>query len=63
MKAKELIQNIVAIFVIAPLEVLESRIRRRDKVSDDYVLERMNYTRMAKYTNIYDYKIDNVEGS
>lgn len=62
-KAKELIPNIIAIFVNAPLEVLESRIRRRDQVDEDYVIERMNYTKeWLKYRDIYDYEVENVEG-
>jgi guanylate kinase len=62
-KAKELIPNVVAIFVNAPLEVLESRIKRRDGASDEYIAERMKYTQeWLKYRDIYDYDIENVEG-
>ena len=62
-KAKELIPNIVAIFINAPLEVLESRIRRRDKADDAYVAERMEYTKeWLKYRHIYDYEVENTEG-
>lgn len=62
-KAKELIPNIVAIFIDAPLDVLESRIRRRDNADDAYVAERMEYTKeWLKYRHIYDYEIVNAEG-
>ncbi|OIO18399.1 MAG: hypothetical protein COY69_02120 [Candidatus Magasanikbacteria bacterium CG_4_10_14_0_8_um_filter_32_14] len=62
-KAKKLISNIVAIFINAPLDVLESRIRRRDKADDAYVAERMKYTKeWLKYRNIYDYEVENTEG-
>ena len=43
---------------------MEKRIRNRDKnISDEYVKERMNYTKeWMKYENIYDYKVVNEEG-
>ena len=62
-KAKETIPNILAIFIDAPLEVLESRIRRRDNASDEYVAERMAYTlEWLKYKDIYDTEVINEEG-
>lgn len=62
-KAKEIMPNILAIFINAPLEVLESRIKRRDNASDEYVAERMAYTlEWLKYRDIYDYEVENEEG-
>lgn len=62
-KAKEIIPNILAIFIDAPLDVLESRIRRRDNASDEYVQERMAYTlEWLKYKDIYDTEVINEEG-
>lgn len=63
MLAKKLIPEITAIFVNAPLDVLESRIRRRASVSDEYVQERMEYSKeWMKHLDIYDYQIVNEEG-
>ncbi|OGH84868.1 MAG: hypothetical protein A2493_01260 [Candidatus Magasanikbacteria bacterium RIFOXYC12_FULL_33_11] len=62
-KAKELIPNILAIFINAPIEVLKSRIKRRDNASDEYVAERMKYTlEWLKYKDIYDVEVENEEG-
>lgn len=64
MTVKQAYPEIIAIFVNAPtLEILESRIRRRDKVSDEYIQERMAYTKQwLKHTDIYDYTVINEEG-
>ncbi|MFZ2187306.1 MAG: hypothetical protein WAV46_01630 [Candidatus Moraniibacteriota bacterium] len=61
--AKRLFPNIIAIFIIAPLEVLEQRIRRRDNLTEEYVQERMEYTReWLKHTDLYDYTVENKQG-
>jgi len=45
------------------LKVLEDRIRRRDNASEDYIKERMEYTKeWLKHKDIYDYEIINKEG-
>lgn len=63
MTAKKLMPNILAIFVTAPLDVLEKRIRRRSNVSEEYVKERMEYTKKwLKHRDIYDYEVINKEG-
>lgn len=65
MTAKQLFPGIIAIFLtVSDLSVLEARIRRRyDKVSDDYIRERMEYTKeWLKHTDIYDYTVYNEEG-
>ncbi|MDP3899979.1 MAG: hypothetical protein Q8Q23_02760 [bacterium] len=61
--AKKLMPEIVAIFINAPLKDLANRIRRRDNVTDDYVAQRISYTKeWLKHKSIYDYTIDNMEG-
>jgi guanylate kinase len=64
MTVKKEYPKIVAIFINAPsLEILESRIRRRDNVTDEYINERMAYTKeWLKHTGIYDYTVINEEG-
>lgn len=56
--------EILSIFVNAPsLEILENRIRRRDNVSEEYIKERMAYTKeWLKNTDIYDCEVINEEG-
>ena len=61
--AKRLMPDIKAIFIIAPMNVLRDRIKRRDGVTDEYVEERMSYTEeWLKHTDIYDYTVENEEG-
>jgi guanylate kinase len=62
--AKKLFPNIIAIFINAEsLEVLEKRIRRRPNVTDEYIEERLEYTKeWLKHLDIYDYKVINEEG-
>ncbi|MDD4606980.1 MAG: hypothetical protein PHS07_01390 [Patescibacteria group bacterium] len=61
--AKKLMPKIIAIFINAPLDVLEQRIRGRSNVTDEYIKERMEYTReWLKYRNIYDYEVINHQG-
>lgn len=62
-QAKELIPGVKAIFIIAPMDVLEQRIRSREGISDAYVEERMKYTEeWLKHTDMYDYTVENVQG-
>ena len=61
--AKKLFPGITAILLTAPLPILESRIRKRDNVTDAFVEERMKYTKeWLKHTDIYDYEVENEEG-
>ena len=63
MTAKNLIPGITTIFINAPLEELEERIRRRDNVADEYIKERMEYTKeWLKHKDIYDHEIMNSNG-
>lgn len=61
--AQKLFPGIVAIMLTAPLEILEARIRRRDSATEEFIKERMDYTKeWFKHINIYDYIIENEEG-
>lgn len=61
--AKKVMPDIIAIFINAPLKILEERIRRRTSVTDEFVAERMKYTKeWLKHKNIYDYEIENKQG-
>jgi len=61
--AKKLFPGIPAIFINAPLDILEKRIRQRDNVTEEYVQERMAYTKKwLDRMDIYDYVIMNEEG-
>ncbi len=63
--AKEKFPEMKSIYIAPPsLEIIEQRLRRRDKnISDEYLKERLEYTKeWMKYENIYDYKVVNEEG-
>jgi len=61
--AKKMFPNIIAIFINAPLDILEKRIRNRSNVSEEYIKERLDYTReWLKNIDIYNYKVENEEG-
>ncbi|MBI2459409.1 MAG: guanylate kinase [Parcubacteria group bacterium] len=61
--AKKLMPEIIAIFINAPLEILEKRIRKRDKITEKFVQERLEYTKeWLKHLEIYDYIVENEEG-
>lgn len=62
-QAKELVPDIFAIFINAPLDILEARLRKRDAVTDAYIAERMAYTKeWLKHTDMYDITVENEEG-
>jgi len=62
--AKKIYPEIKSIFITVPdLKILEDRIRRRSNVSEEYIKQRMKYTKeWLKHTDIYDYKVVNEEG-
>lgn len=63
MTAKKLMPDIPAIFINAPLDQLEDRIRRRDQVSEKFIRERIDYTKeWLQHKDIYDYEIMNENG-
>ena len=64
MSAKQLFPEMPAIFITAPLAVLEARLRKRDQHKDEtYFTERMAYTHeWLKHLDLYDYTIENREG-
>lgn len=65
MTAKIKFPEIKSIYIAPPsLEILRQRIKRRDpSVSDEYLDERMAYTKeWMQHEDIYDYKVVNEEG-
>jgi len=62
--ARKLFPEIPAIFItVSDLKVLENRIRRRGGISEEYIKERMEYTKeWMKHKDIYDYEVFNEEG-
>ena len=61
---KEKFDGLKAILLMAEsLDVLEQRIRSRSDVSDEFVQERMGYTKeWLKHKDIYDYVVINRQG-
>lgn len=61
---KKLYPEIKAIYISAPIEILEARLRSRDTNKDEaYFEERMAYTReWLNHLDIYDYQVENEEG-
>lgn len=64
MTAEKLFPEILSIFIMADsLEILAQRIRSRGNVSEEFIQERMEYTKeWLKHTDIYDYKVINRQG-
>ena len=65
MTVKKKFPEIKSIYIAPPsLEVLRERIQRRNPdVSEEYIKERMDYTKeWMEYENIYDFKVVNEEG-
>jgi guanylate kinase len=61
--AKKIFPNIKSIFINASLKELEKRIRAREKNSEEYIKERMSYTKKwLKYKNIYNFQVINTNG-
>ena len=61
--ARKLFPGIIAILITASLLIMSQRIRTRDNVTEEYIAERMAYTReWLKHTDIYDYTITNEQG-
>lgn len=61
---KKLYPEIPALYISAPIDVLETRLRSRDKGKDEaYFKERMDYTReWLNHLDIYDYQVENEDG-
>jgi guanylate kinase len=61
---KKIFPEILAILIMAEsLKTLEERIRSRDGSSEEYIKERMNYTKeWLKHEDIYDFKVINKQG-
>ncbi len=64
MSAKKLFPEILSIFIMADsLDILASRIRSRGNVTEEFIQERMDYTKeWLKHTDIYDYTVINHQG-
>jgi len=64
MTAREKFPEILNIFIMAEsLEVLEQRIRKRSDVTDEFIADRMEYTKeWLQHEDIYDYKVVNKQG-
>ena len=61
--AKKLLPGIIAILITAPLDIIETRLRSRDTVTDAYIAERMAYTKeWLNHTDLYDYTVENEQG-
>lgn len=55
--------KVCAILITAPLKVLAERIKSRDNADDDFIKERMAYTKeWLKHRDIYDYEVENKQG-
>lgn len=61
---KKLFPEIPAIYISAPIELLEARLRKRDQEKpESYFQERMAYTvEWLNHLDIYDYRVENEEG-
>ncbi|MDD2656228.1 MAG: guanylate kinase [Patescibacteria group bacterium] len=56
-------KGFISIFVSAPVEQLEKRVRNRDGRSEEYIQDRMEYAKKwLKYKDIYDYQVENLDG-
>lgn len=64
MTAKNVFPEMKSILLTAEsLEVLEQRIRGRDDITEEFLAERMEYTKeWLKHSDIYDYKVINHQG-
>lgn len=64
MTAKKLFPEMRAIFIMADsLEILAERVRSRGNVTEEFIQERMEYTKeWLKHTDIYDYTVINRQG-
>jgi len=61
---KKIYPEVIALYISAPINILEARLRSRDTGKDEhYFEERMKYTReWLNHLDIYDYQIENEEG-
>ncbi len=61
--AKEKFPEIISIMITATPDVLEARIRRRDRATEEHIAKRMKYTKeWLHHTDAYDYIVENKEG-
>lgn len=64
MTAQKFYPEVLSIFIMAEsLDVLADRIRSRGSVTDEFLAERMAYTKeWLRHEDIYDYKVINHQG-
>lgn len=63
MAIKKIMPEIKSILINAPLKIMAARIRKRDNITEEYVKNRMTYTKeWLKHKDIYDYEVINEEG-
>ena len=60
-KAKQMFPGIIAIFIMAEsIDILKQRLRNRSNVTEEYIKERMEYTKeWLDHSDIYDYTVIN----
>jgi len=62
MAIKKIMPAIKSILINAPLEIMTNRIKKRDNVTEEYVVSRTAYTKeWLKHKDIYDYEVINEE--
>lgn len=63
-KAKKLLKdNVIAIFISAPLSSLEQRIRARGGMTEKQIASRMEYSKKwINHKDLYDYEVPNLDG-
>lgn len=59
---KQRFPELTVLFINAPIEILEKRIRRRDTITEEELQARLKHIREWIPKSIYDYKIENEEG-
>jgi len=60
---KKTLPETVTIMISAPADILEKRIRNRNKVSEEFVRERMEYAKgWERNKKFFDYIVENKEG-
>ena len=60
--AKKLSNDIIAIFLDVPMDVIEKRIRNRTNVTEEFVQKRLEYAKgWLEIRDMYDYEVKNVE--
>ena len=59
---KQRFPELTVIFINAPLDIIEARLRRRDAIDENELKARLEHIKEWLPKSIYDYKIENEEG-